>query len=77
MIKVYTTPYCPYCITLKNFLKQREINFEEINVLEDEKERDKMIEKSGQYGVPVIEIEGEFIVGFDKERICKILKIEK
>ncbi len=77
MIKVYTTPYCPYCITLKNFLKQREINFEEINVLEDEKERDKMIEKSGQYGVPVIEIEGEFIVGFDKERICKILKINK
>lgn len=77
MIKVYTTPYCPYCITLKNFLKQRKINFEEINVLEDEKERDKMIEKSGQYGVPVIEIDGEFIVGFDKERICKILKINK
>ncbi len=77
MIKIYTTPYCPYCVTLKNFLKQREINFEEIDVLKDEKARDEMIEKSGQYGVPVIEIEGEFIIGFDKERICKILKINK
>ena len=77
MIKVYTTPYCPYCVTLKNFLKQQNIEFEEVNVLDDEAAKEEMIKKSGQYEVPVVEIDGEIIIGFDKERILKILKIKE
>ena len=76
MIKVYTTPYCPYCVTLKNFLKQQNIEFEEVNVLDDEAAKEEMIKKSGQYEVPVVEIDGEIIIGFDKERILKVLKIK-
>ena len=76
MIKVYITPYCPYCVTLKNFLKQQNIEFEEVNVLDDEAAKEEMIKKSGQYGVPVVEIDGEIIIGFDKERILKVLKIK-
>jgi len=77
MIKVYTTPYCPYCVTLKNFLKQQNIEFEEVNVLDDEAAKEEMIKKSGQYEVPVVEIDGEIIIGFDKERILKVLKIKE
>ncbi|PJE69504.1 MAG: NrdH-redoxin [Candidatus Staskawiczbacteria bacterium CG10_big_fil_rev_8_21_14_0_10_38_10] len=77
MIKVYITPYCPYCVTLKNFLKQQNIEFEEVNVLDDEAAKEEMIKKSGQYGVPVVEIDGEIIIGFDKERILKVLKIKE
>jgi glutaredoxin-like YruB-family protein len=75
MIKVYSTPTCPYCVTLKEWLKSKNIEFEDIDVAEDEKSRDEMIEKSGQMGVPVIDINGEIVVGFDRDRISKILKI--
>ena len=77
MVKVFTTKVCPYCITLKEFLKQQNIEFEEIDVAEDEKGREEMIEKSGQMGVPVIDIDGEIVVGFDKEKISQLLKIKE
>ena len=77
MIKVYTTPACPYCITLKEFLKQKNIEFEDIDVSKDQKALEEMIKKSGQMGVPVIDIDGQIIVGFDKEKICKILNIKE
>ncbi|MDD5638862.1 MAG: glutaredoxin family protein [Candidatus Pacebacteria bacterium] len=74
-IKIYSTPYCPYCVTLKNFLKQHNIEFEDIDVSENESALQEMVEKSKQMGVPVIDINGEIIVGFDKERISKLLNI--
>jgi glutaredoxin-like YruB-family protein len=77
MVKVYSTPLCPYCFTLKEFLKEHQIEFEDIDVSQDEKAREEMIKKSGQMGVPVIEINGQIIVGFDKEKICQLLKIKK
>ena len=73
-IKIYSTPTCPYCITLKEFLKEKNIVFEDVNVAEDAGAREEMIHKSGQMGVPVVDIDGEIIVGFDRERISKILK---
>jgi len=76
-IKVYSTPMCPYCYTLKEFLKENGFEFEDIDVSKDKKSLDEMIEKSGQMGVPVIEIDGEIIMGFDKEKICKKLKISE
>jgi glutaredoxin 3 len=75
MIKVYSTPTCPYCVTLKNFLKENNFQFEDIDVSQNEVAAKEMIEKSGQMGVPVVDIDGEMIVGFDQERIKKLLKI--
>ena len=77
MIKIYSTPSCPYCFTLKEFLKQNNIEFEDIDVSKDEKALKEMVEKSGQMGVPVVEIDGQIVVGFDKEKISKILNIRE
>ena len=76
MIKVYSSSVCPYCVTLKEFLKERGVEFEEIDVSQDEKAMKEMVEKTGQMGVPVIEIDGEIVVGFDREKIIKFLKLE-
>jgi len=75
MTKVYSTPTCVYCKTLKLYLKNNNIEFEDIDVSKDEKQLQKMIKDSGQMGVPVVDIDGEIIVGFDKEKIDKLLKI--
>jgi glutaredoxin-like YruB-family protein len=74
-VKVYSTTFCPYCVALKEFLKEHNIEFEDIDVSKDEKALKEMVEKSGQMGVPVVEIDGEIVVGFDKERISKLLSI--
>ncbi|MFH0852750.1 MAG: glutaredoxin domain-containing protein [bacterium] len=76
MTKVYSTPTCPYCHTLKAFLKEKGIEFDDIDVSRDLKAQEEMIDKSGQMGVPVTDIDGQIIVGFDKDKICKLLKIE-
>jgi glutaredoxin 3 len=76
-VKVYSTPVCPFCVTLKEFLKKKGVDFEDVNIVEDEEARDRMVEKTGQRGVPVLEAEGEFITGFNKKKICKILNIEE
>jgi glutaredoxin-like YruB-family protein len=76
-VRLFTTPTCPYCYTLKEFLKENGVEFEEIDVSRDEKAKEEMIRKSGQSGVPVLEIDGEIVVGFDKEKICKLLKINE
>jgi glutaredoxin-like YruB-family protein len=76
-VRLFTTPVCPYCYTLREFLKENNIKFEEIDVSKDEKTKEEIIKKSGQIGVPVLEINGEILVGFDKEKICKLLKIKE
>jgi len=72
-VKVYTTPTCPWCKKTKEFLKENKIPFKELNVASDEKARDAMIEKSGQMGVPVVEIGKKIIVGYDPAGIKKAL----
>ena len=74
-VKVYSTPTCPYCIRVKQFLKENAVNFEDIDVSVNHDAAQDMIKKSGQMGVPVIDIEGEMIVGFDKDKIKKSLGI--
>lgn len=76
-IRVFSTPTCPYCVTLKEFLKEKGFEYDDINVAEDDKARDEMIDRSGQMGVPVIDIDGEIIVGFDKEKIVQKLSIKE
>ena len=68
-VKVYSTPTCPWCIRTKQFLKENNIVFENIDVSSNHAAAEEIVSKSGQMGVPVLDIEGEIIVGFDKERI--------
>jgi len=76
MLKIYTTPTCVYCRMAKDFFNQHSVQYEEHNVMEDLKAREEMVSKSGQMGVPVIDVEGELIVGFDKERLVELLDIK-
>lgn len=72
-VTVYSTPTCPYCIRLKNYLKEKGVSFTSIDVSDDKPGLDKMVSISGQMGVPVADIDGKIVVGFDKEKIDKLL----
>ena len=72
-VKVYSTSTCPYCVMAKEFLKKNNIQFEDINVGINPKAGQELIDKSGQMGVPVLDIDGQIIVGFDKDAISKAL----
>ena len=75
MVKVYSTNSCPWCVKAKNYLKSVNIEFEDLNVQEDMTARDEMISKLKQMGVPVLDINGTIIVGFDKNAIDSALNI--
>jgi glutaredoxin-like YruB-family protein len=74
-VKIYSTPTCPFCIRTKEFLKENNVLFEDADVSTNEEAAREMIEKSGQMGVPVFDIDGQIIVGFDKEKIKNALGI--
>ena len=74
-VKIYSTPTCPFCKRAKEFFKKHNVEYEDVNVAENEKSRDEMVEKSGQMGVPVIEIGDKIIVGFDEQELKKALKV--
>jgi len=75
-VKIYSTPTCPYCVIAKDFLKKNKIDFQDVNVAENQGAAHEMIEKSGQMGVPVLDIDGQIVVGFDKEKLKKLLKLK-
>lgn len=75
-IRLFTTPICPYCFSLKKFLEEKGIEVEEIDVSENEIALEEMIKETEQTTVPVLDIDGEFLVGFDRKKICEMLKIE-
>ena len=72
-VKIYTTPTCVYCKMAKEFFQKNNINYEEHDVSTDQKARQEMGDKSHQLGVPVIEIDGEIFVGFDRDALSKAL----
>lgn len=72
-VTVYSTSTCPFCIRAKQFLTDNNIEFTHYDVGSDRAKADEMMKKSGQMGVPVLDIEGTIIVGFDKERIKEVL----
>ncbi|RLG16184.1 NrdH-redoxin [Candidatus Pacearchaeota archaeon] len=76
-IKVYSTPGCPWCNVAKDFFKSHNLNFEDIDVSINEKAAQEMIKKSGQMGVPVIEIDDKIVIGFNKPVLEEILGINK
>lgn len=75
-VLIYTTHTCPYCKTTKEFFKENNIKFKEIDVSSDQKAAQEMIRKSGQLGVPVIDIDGTIIVGFNKLALKQALGIK-
>jgi glutaredoxin-like YruB-family protein len=70
---VYTTPTCPWCHMVKRYLEARGIPYTEIDVASDYHAAMQMVRESGQTGVPVVKIDGEIVVGFDRERIDELL----
>lgn len=76
-IKVYSTPTCPYCVQLKDFLTGRGLEYEDIDVSKDSAAAQEMIDKSGQMAVPVAEIDGQIVIGFNKPKILEILGVEE
>ncbi len=76
-VTVYSTPSCHFCHMAKDFFKEKNIAFTDFNVAEDNEKRQEMIKKSGQMGVPVILINNDIIVGFNKPKIAALLGIEE
>ena len=74
-VTVYSTALCPWCKKVKNFLKENNIEFSEIDVGEDSSAVDEMIKKSGQMAVPVTEVDGKIILGFDEEKLKGVLNL--
>jgi len=72
-VEIYSTPTCTYCHAAKDFFTQNGVQYTELNVATDLAARSEMVAKSGQMGVPVIDIEGTIVVGFDEGRIKEAL----
>jgi glutaredoxin-like YruB-family protein len=75
-VMVYSTPICPYCIKAKQFLKQNNVKFEDIDVSMNPVKGQEMMQKSGQTGVPVIDIDGKIVIGYDVARLRSLLDIK-
>ncbi len=74
-VKIYSTPTCTYCVAIKKFFEKNEVDYEEVNVAENQEALQEMKEKTGQLGVPVTEIGDDIVIGFDKKKISKLLEI--
>ena len=75
-ITIYSTPSCTYCHAAKDFLKEKGVAFTDYNVATDLARRKEMVEKSGQMGVPVIDVDGTIMVGFDKAELAQAVGIK-
>ena len=73
-VKIYTTPSCTYCTKAKKYLKENRVTFTEYNVAKDMRRADEMVKKSGQMGVPVLDVHGKIIVGFNHPETDKALR---
>jgi glutaredoxin-like YruB-family protein len=70
---VYSTPTCPYCVYAKEYFKTNNVPFEDVNVAKDRNRAQEMVEKSGQMGVPVIDIDGNILVGYQPDAFEELL----
>ncbi len=75
-IIIYSTPTCVYCNMAKTFFKSNGVEYKDFNVAADLDKRKEMIDKTGQMGVPVIDLGGDIVVGFDEAKIRQILNIK-
>jgi len=72
-VSVYSTPTCSYCKILKDYLHKRGIKFTDFNVATDLRKAEEMVYKSNQMGVPVVDFNGTIIVGFDKNKLDRLI----
>ena len=72
-VKVYSTPSCPWCVRAKEYLKGKNIPFEDIDVAADVTKAKEMVQVSGQMGVPVITVDNQVIIGFDQNKLNQLL----
>ncbi|MEX2090878.1 MAG: glutaredoxin domain-containing protein [Candidatus Paceibacterota bacterium] len=74
-VTIYTTSYCAYCKMAKEYFKSKNVEYTEYDVMSDVSKRDEMVKKSGQLGVPVIDINGKIVIGFDRPKINEYLNL--
>ena len=72
---IFSTPTCTYCNMAKKYLRERGIKFKDVDVSRDMAAARDMIRRSGQQGVPVIDIGGKIVIGFDRQKIDKYLAL--
>ena len=75
-VTIYTTPTCAFCKMAKDYFQEKGVEFTEKDVATDEEARNQSVEKSGQTGVPVIDVDGEIVVGFNQEKLNELLGLE-
>ena len=73
---IYSTPFCVYCKMAKTYFAEKNVKFEEKNVASELPAREEMLKKSGQIGVPVIDVDGKIVIGFDKPRLQELLNLK-
>lgn len=74
-VTIYTTPACGYCHMAKDWFKENNVEYEEIDIIAQPDKRNDLVEKTGQMAVPVIEVNEEIVIGFDKKRLSELLEI--
>lgn len=72
-VTVYSTQTCPYCVYAKRYLSEKGVKYTDYNVGADQAKANEMVRKSGQMGVPVLDINGTIIVGFNRPAIDSAL----
>jgi glutaredoxin-like YruB-family protein len=76
-IKIYSTPTCPYCKMAKQYISSKGISYRDLDVSQDKNALEEMVKLTGQMGVPVIVIDGEVLIGFDRNRLDQLLNIQQ
>lgn len=74
-VTIYSTPTCHFCHAAKEFFKENNIAFSDYDVSSDAEKRAEMLQKSGQMGVPVIFVDNEMVIGFDRGKLASLLGI--
>jgi glutaredoxin 3 len=72
-VKIYSTPSCGYCNMAKEYMKSKGVAYTEFNVAADPDKRKEMIDATGQMGVPVIDVDGQIMVGYDEGQLSALL----
>ena len=75
-VTIYSTPTCTYCNAAKSYMKDHGVTYTEFNVATDTDKRKEMVDKSGQLGVPVIDVDGKVLVGFEESELAEALGIK-
>ncbi len=76
VVKLYSTNWCTYCKLVRDFFRENKVKFKDVNVQRNSSAAEEMLEKTGQSGVPVIDINGKIVIGFDIKKLMKHLKLK-